>query len=65
MKARWTDYTYEPRPLTARPATRTPYDQTQARPTTSKGTGKLGGVFPKVSGGEMNSGGKRRSGRKP
>ena len=56
--------TYEPRPLTSRPVSKTPYDQTKITPAKSKGgLGKFGGLFPKVSGGGMQGGGKRRSGR--
>ena len=57
-------YTYSPRPNTRRAATATPYDQTQRQPSRGKSPGKWGGLGAKVSGGEMNSGGKRRPGHK-
>ena len=59
-------HTFEPRPLTAKPLSVTPYDQTKAMPIPSRsGMGKLGGLGPKVSGGGMQSGGKRRQINRP
>ena len=57
-------YVYEPSSLIRQPARTTPYDQTKLMKSPDAQTGKLGGLGPKVSGGTMNAGGKRRpSGR--
>ena len=41
------------------------YAKMQQPETKNPGTGRFGGIFPKVSGGSMQSGGKRRPNRKP
>ena len=57
---------YGPRPQDPKPLRSTPYDQTKARPAKMAGhQGKLGGLGDKTSGGGMNTGGKRRSGKRP
>lgn len=59
---------YTPRPNDAKPLKGTPYDQTRIQPKAGPATGKFGGVaiFGKtVKGGDMNGGGKRRSGGTP
>ena len=58
----WKSYHYEPRPLDRKPASKTPMDQTRESPTTSEPNGKFGGLGKKVTGGIMNTGGKRRPG---
>ena len=61
----WGNYNYEPHTLVRKALKSTPYDQTKAMPENRTGTGKLGGLGPKVTGGDMNMGGKRRPGHSP
>ena len=56
---------YAPRPQDGKPLRKTPYDQTQLRPTTSKPTGYVDTKRSNASGGGMNSGGKRRPHHQP
>ena len=62
MKGSWKNYSYAPRPLDRKPARSTPFDQTKAQASSESGRGKYGGLGSKVSGGDMNGGGKRRPG---
>lgn len=41
------------------------YATTQQPASKNPGTGRFGGIFPKVSGGSMQGGGKRRPNRRP
>lgn len=54
-------------PLDRPAAKRAPfaYMKTQQPATKNPGTGRFAGTFPKVSGGSMQQGGKRRPNRKP
>lgn len=56
------DYHYSPAPNDRSPAAKAPHAyQTTQQPAKSKaGVGKLGGLFPRVAGGGMQGGGKRR-----
>ena len=60
-------YHYAPAPNDRQPAKQAPHaSATRQQPAKSNpGTGRLGGMFPKVSGGAMQGGGKRRASHKP
>ena len=60
-------YHYSPAPNDRSAASKAPHAYaTPQQPAKSKaGVGKLGGLFASTSGGGMQGGGKRRTGRKP